>query len=138
MSQVEYIMVMCALTLALALAQALRGLSELITSPTRCIPQILWLIVMTGLMVQGWWADGDYNAIGDWTFTAYFLALLSYAIPFFRFHLLVPATRSANFGWGVCAKREVANYSATRIPCHPDCKSANYPIEYWRTDGELA
>ena len=99
MSQFEYIMVMVALILALALAQALRGLSELATSRSRHWPHTLWLLTMVLLMVQGWWADWDYNAVKEWQFTTYLLAISSYAMLFAGIHLLVPATRTASFDW---------------------------------------
>ena len=64
-------MVMVALILALALAQALRGLSEILTSPNRYWPHSLWLVNMIFLIVQAWWANWDYNAIDEWRFTTY-------------------------------------------------------------------
>jgi hypothetical protein len=99
MTQFEYIMVMVALILALALAQALRGLSEILTSRDRYWPHTLWLVNMIFLIVQAWWANWDYNAIDEWRFTTYLLALTSPTITFAGVYLLVPATRSANLDW---------------------------------------
>ena len=99
MSQFEYIMVMVALILALALAQSLRGLSEIVTSQKRYWPHALWLVSLAFIMVQGWWADWDYNAVGEWRFTTYLLVLASPAISFAAAHLLVPATRAIDIDW---------------------------------------
>ena len=77
MSQFEYIMVMVALILALALAQALRGLAEIVTSRKRYWPHSFWLVTIVFLMVQAWWADWNYNAVEEWRFTTYLLVLAS-------------------------------------------------------------
>lgn len=99
MSQFEYIMVMVALILALALAQALRGLAEIVTSRKRYWPHSFWLLTIVFLMVQAWWADWHYNAVEEWRFTTYLLVLASPAISFAKVHLLVPSTRSDSFDW---------------------------------------
>jgi len=99
MSQFEYIMVMAALILALALAQALRGLSEIVTNRNRYWPHSFWLVTIVFLMVQAWWADWNYNAVEEWRFTTYLLVLASPAISFAKVHLLVPSMRSDSFDW---------------------------------------
>ena len=99
MTQFEYIMVMVALILALALAQALRGLAEVVTSRNRYWPHSFWLITIVFLMVQAWWADWSYNAVEEWRFTTYLLVIASPALSFAKVHLLVPSTRSDSFQW---------------------------------------
>ena len=99
MSQFEYIMVMVALILALALAQALRGLSEIVTSKNRYWPHTLWLVTMVFLIVQAWWANWDYNAVEEWRITSYLLTLAAPAISFAGVYFLVPATRSVTIDW---------------------------------------
>ena len=87
------------LILALALAQALRGLSEIVTSRNRYWPHTLWLVNMVFVIVQSWWADWDYNTVEEWRFTTYLLALSAPTLAFAGVYLLVPATRSASIDW---------------------------------------
>ena len=92
-------MVMVALILALALAQALRGLSEIVTSRNRYWPHTLWLVNMVFAIIQAWWSDWDFNTVDEWQFTTYLLALASPTLLFAGVYLLVPATRSTNIDW---------------------------------------
>jgi len=99
MTQFEYIMVMVSLILALALAQALRGLSEIATSDKRYWPHSLWLANFVLYILQAWWAYWDFNVIETWTVTAYITALVAPVIFFASIYLLVPATRAADVDW---------------------------------------
>ena len=99
MTQFEYIMVMVSLILALALAQALRGLSETVTSSKRYWPHALWLTTFVLFILQAWWAYWDFNVIETWTVTAYITTLITPIIFFASVYLLVPATRAADVDW---------------------------------------
>ena len=92
-------MVMVSLILALALAQALRGLSEIATSRSRYWPHTFWLVTYVFLIVQNWWAYWDFNAVDEWRFTTYLVALTLPIIVFASVHLLLPATRSIDIDW---------------------------------------
>lgn len=99
MTQFEYVMVMVSLILALALAQALRGLSEIVTSSRRYWPHALWLVIFVLFILQSWWAYWDFNMLKSWTITAYIAALISPILQFAAIYLLVPATRTADVDW---------------------------------------
>ena len=96
MSQFEYIMVMVSLILALAVAQELRGLSEVVTSEKRYTPHTAWIAYFALLIIQNWWAYWDYNNIEEWRFTTYLFVLLSPIILFASVYLLVPTTRTSD------------------------------------------
>ena len=99
MSQFEYVMIMVSLILALALAQALRGLSEIVTSNKRYWPHAIWLVTFVLLILQAWWAYWDFNVIEIWTVTAYIATMIMPVILFASIYLLVPATREADIDW---------------------------------------
>ena len=99
MTQFEYVMVMVSLILALALAQALRGLSEIAMSDKRYWPHALWLAIYVLFVLQAWWAYWDFNVIETWTITAYISTLVTPIIYFASIYLLVPATRAADVDW---------------------------------------
>ena len=99
MTQFEYIMVMVSLILALALAQALRGLSETVISTKRYWPHTLWLATFVVFILQAWWAYWDFNVIETWSIAAYTAVLVTPVIFFALIYLLVPATRVAGIDW---------------------------------------
>ena len=99
MTVFEYIMVMVSLVLALALAQGLRGLSEMVRSPRRYLPHTLWVVMIIVLVIQTWWAYWDFNRINDWQVTHYAGVLVFPIVLFTILHLLVPATRTENTNW---------------------------------------
>ena len=99
MSQFEYIMVMVSLILALAVAQALRGLSEVVISEKRFWPHTVWIAYFVALIIQVWWAYWDYSSVEEWRFTTYLFVLLNPIILFACVHLLVPAYRSKDTDW---------------------------------------
>ena len=99
MSQFEYVMVMVSLILARAIAQAMRGLSEVVTSEKRFWPHTAWLVLYVLLVVQIWWAYWDYNIIEEWRFTTYLFALFNPIIMFASVHLLVPVARTSRTDW---------------------------------------
>ena len=82
MTQFEYVMIMVSLILALALAQALRGLSEIVTSNKRYWPHAIWLVTFVLLILQAWWAYWDFNVIEIWTVTAYIATMIMPVILF--------------------------------------------------------
>jgi hypothetical protein len=99
MTTFEYVMVMVSVVLALALAQLLRALTEVVTNPRRYWVHALWMLSLVLLIVQIWWAYWDFNATETWTFALY-LYLLAYPIGvFIAASLLVPATRAADMDW---------------------------------------
>ena len=99
MSQFEYIMVMVSLILALAVAQALRGLSEVAISEKRFWPHTVWIAYYVVLIIQIWWAYWDYNNVQDWRFTSYLYVLSDPIIMFASVHLLVPTARAVDTDW---------------------------------------
>jgi len=99
MSQFEYVMVMVSLILALAVAQALRGLSEVVTSEKRFWPHTVWLAYYVLLVIQMWWAYWDYTNVEVWRFSTYLFALTNPIIMFASVHLLVPFARTSVIDW---------------------------------------
>ena len=99
MSQFEYIMVMVSLILALGVAQALRGLSEVVTSEKRYTPHTVWIAYFAVLIIQNWWAYWDYNNVDEWRFTTYLFVLLNPITLFASVYLLVPNTRTSGIDW---------------------------------------
>jgi len=92
-------MVMVSLILALAVAQALRGLSEVVTSGKRYTPHIVWIAYFALLIIQNWWAYWDYNNVEEWRFTTYLFVLFSPIMLFASVHLLVPTARTSDIDW---------------------------------------
>jgi hypothetical protein len=99
MSQFEYIMVMVSLILALAVAQALRGLSEVVTSEKRFWPHTAWLMYYVLLIIQIWWAYWDYTNVEVWRFTTYLFVLAAPIVMFASVPLLVPFSRIGLMEW---------------------------------------
>ena len=95
----EYIMVMVSIILALALAQLLRALTELITSTRRYWVHMIWVVILVLMVVQFWWAYWDFNAIQIWTFDTYLSILLLPTLVFLLAYLLVPAQRAEDTDW---------------------------------------
>ena len=56
MTVFEYLMVMTSIVLAVTLTQLLRGLTDTWRSPTRHTPHVAWIIVLSFMTVQMWWA----------------------------------------------------------------------------------
>lgn len=99
MTVFEYLMVMVSMVLALALAQLLRGTTEIFTNPNRYWVHSAWVLVMIFLVIQSWWAFWDWNRVADWNLLS-FLFLLSFPIGvFIAAYLLIPANRSADMDW---------------------------------------
>jgi hypothetical protein len=99
MSQFEYIMIMVSLILALAVAQALRGLSEVVISEKRYWPHTVWVTFYGLLVIQNWWAYWDYNVVEEWRFATYLFILINPIMLFASVYLLVPGTRSSDIDW---------------------------------------
>ena len=82
MTVFEYIMVMVSVILALALAQVLKGLTEIPQRSNRYWVHTLWVMITVLAIIQLWWAFWDFNAIAEWSFTSY-LYVLSTAVALF-------------------------------------------------------
>lgn len=95
----EYIMVMVSIILALALAQLLRALTELITSTGRYWVHMIWVVSLALMVVQYWWAYWDFNSIQAWSFDTYLAILLLPTLIFLLAYLLVPAQRAEDTDW---------------------------------------
>jgi hypothetical protein len=95
----EYIMVMVSIILALALAQLLRAVTELITSANRYWVHMIWIVTLILLAVQFWWAYWDFNSLQTWSFDAYLAVLLPPTLVFVLACLLVPAQRDEDTDW---------------------------------------
>jgi len=91
--------VMVSLILALAVAQALRGLSEVVISEKRYWPHTALITFYAFLVIQNWWAYWDYNVIEEWRFTTYLFILINPIMLFASVYLLVPGTRSSDIDW---------------------------------------
>lgn len=92
-------MVMVSMVLALALAQLLRGATEIATNPNRYWVHSTWVLVLIILVIQTWWAFWDWNSYADWNLLS-FLFLLSFPIAIFiATHLLIPANRPVDMDW---------------------------------------
>ena len=99
MTVFEYLMVMVSMVLALALAQLLRGATEIFTNPNRYWVHSTWVLVLIFLVIQTWWAFWDWNSLANWDLLS-FLFLLSFPIGvFIASYLLIPAYRSAEMDW---------------------------------------
>ena len=92
-------MVMVSLILALALAQALRGATELVTSRNRYFTHGLWIVLSIMMILQTWWAYWDWNSITAWQITTYMVAVVYPMALFSVVYILVPATRSSDMDW---------------------------------------
>lgn len=95
----EYIMVMVSIILALALAQLLRAVTELITSTRSYWVHTIWVITLVLMVVQFWWAYWDFNSIQTWSFGIYLSILLLPTLVFLMAYLLVPAQRAEDTDW---------------------------------------
>jgi len=98
-SQFEFVMAMMSLIMALALAQGLRGLSEIVVSRNRYSPHSLWVIAYILMIVLGWWSLWDFSGVAQWRLTIYLAALTLPAILYIGIHLLVPAARVSEVDW---------------------------------------
>lgn len=99
MSPFEYLMVMTSVVLALALAQLLRGATEIFTNPNRYWVHSTWVLTLIFVIIQLWWGLWDINNLADWTFLS-FLYVLSLPIGIFiAAYLLIPANRTADSDW---------------------------------------
>lgn len=67
MSIFEYLMVMTSIVLAVALTQLLRGMTEIWQSRRRYPPHLAWVVVLSIVIVQSWWAFWDLHQNTDWT-----------------------------------------------------------------------
>ena len=99
MSQFEFVMAMVSLIMALALAQGLRGLSEILVSQNRYSPHSLWVIAYILMILLGWWSIWDFSVVIQWQLTTYLAVLSIPAILYTAIHLLVPAARVSDVDW---------------------------------------
>ena len=99
MSQFEFIMAMVSLIMALALAQGLRGLSEILVSEKRYSPHTLWVVAYVLMILLGWWGFWDFNVVQQWKLTTYLVVLTLPTILYTGIHLLVPSTRESDIDW---------------------------------------
>lgn len=77
MTVFEYLMVMVSVVLALALAQLLRGATEIVTNPNRYWIHSAWVAMIVILIIQFWWAYWDFNGVADWTLATFLYVLLA-------------------------------------------------------------
>ena len=99
MTVFEYVMVMVSIILALALAQLLRGLTEITKNPNRYWVHSSWIGILAFLVLQFWWAYWDFSGLESWTFAVYVYLLLSPIALFVATYLLVPETRTTEMDW---------------------------------------
>jgi len=99
MSIFEYLMVMVSIILALALAQLLRGIAEILTNPNRFWIHTAWVLVTVGLVIQFWWAYWDFSAVSSWTILMFMYVLSAPILLFLASYLLLPGYRSKDQNW---------------------------------------
>jgi len=99
MSIFEFIMVMVSLILALGLAQALRGATEIVTSQKRYWVHAVWLFNIILMILLTWWSYWDWNTVSEWRLTIYLGTLVFPMVLFAAVYLLVPATRTSDTDW---------------------------------------
>lgn len=99
MSIFEYLMVLVSIIMGLGLTQALRGLSKIARSDTRCLPLTLWAGILVYLYVQAWWAFWDLNGVATWNQGYFTLLVLIPCIMFGATELLLPMGKTAETNW---------------------------------------
>jgi hypothetical protein len=97
----EYLMVMVSIVLALALAQLLRGITEIVTNPNRYWIHTAWVAMMMLFVVQYWWAYWDFSAVSSWTLLRFVYVLLAPVLLFLSTYLLLPVYRPKDPDWQV-------------------------------------
>ncbi len=97
----EYLMVMVSVVLALALAQLLRGITEIVTNPNRYWIHTAWVAMMVLFVIQFWWAYWDFNVVSNWTLLTFLYVLLSPILLFLATYMLLPVHRSEDTDWQV-------------------------------------
>jgi hypothetical protein len=90
MTVFEYLMVMTSIVLAVTLTQLLRGLTEIWRSPTRQAPHLAWVIVLSFMTVQHWWAFWDLNQVTDWNAIRFGFVLATPILLFLASAVLLP------------------------------------------------
>ena len=101
-------MVMVSVVLALAMAQLLRGATEIVTNPKRYWVHSAWVAMIVIVIIQMWWAYWDFNSVSNWTLTTFLYVLLMPILTFLAAYLLIPAYRSKDSDW-------VAHFYAIRF-----------------------
>ena len=99
MSIFEYLMVMISVVLALALAQLLRGATDIFTNPNRYWVHSIWVLTLILAIIQLWWGFWDFNKFSNWTFVSFLYVLSIPIVVFVAAYLLIPANRSADSDW---------------------------------------
>ena len=95
----EYLMVMTSVILALALAQLLRGATEILTNPNRYWVHSIWVLTIIVMVIQLWWGYWDFSKFENWTFVSFLYVLSIPIVVFVAAYLLIPANRSADSDW---------------------------------------
>ena len=92
-------MVMVSIVLALAFAQLLRGITEIVTNPNRYWVHTAWVVMMMFFVVQYWWAYWDFTAVSNWTLLTFTYVLMAPVLLFLSTYLLLPVYRSRDSDW---------------------------------------
>ena len=95
----EYLMVMTSVVLALALAQLLRGATDIFTNPNRYWVHSIWVLTLILAIIQLWWGFWDFNRFSNWTFVSFLYVLSIPIVVFVAAYLLIPANRRADSDW---------------------------------------
>lgn len=95
----EYLMVMVSIILALALAQSLRGVTEIVTNPNRYWIHSAWVAMIIILIIQTWWGYWDFSGMSHWTLATFLYVLLMPILIFLAAYLIIPAYRSKDSDW---------------------------------------
>jgi hypothetical protein len=92
-------MVMVSIILALALAQLLRGITEIVTNPNRYWVHTAWVVMLMLFVVQYWWAYWDFSVVSSWSLLTFLYILMPPILLFLSTYLLLPVYRSKDIDW---------------------------------------
>lgn len=90
MTVFEYLMVMTSIVLAVTLTQLLRGVTEIWRSPHLYAPQLAWMVVLSFMTVQHWWAFWDLHQVTDWNAVRFGFVLATPILLFLASAVLMP------------------------------------------------
>jgi apolipoprotein N-acyltransferase len=99
MTVFEYLMVMTSIVLAVALTQLLRGITEIWRSRRRYVPHLAWVVVLSFITAQIWWAFWDLNQVGDWTAFRFGFVLAVPIVVFLASAVLLPQRIPEDADW---------------------------------------
>lgn len=99
MSIFEYVMVMVALVLALAVSHVMRASADIFGGAKRYWVHSAWCALLIFYVLQAWWSFWDLKDNVEWTFATY-IAMFPYPLMLFMMaSILVPLHRPQPIDW---------------------------------------